>query len=196
MECLIPSLIRKTWPLPNIDICLDSVGGAKCITVIDVMSTYWQISVAEKDTAKTAFIMGRAKYVFRLLPLGVLCAPWIFRHTMAMALSHKGPDNITLCYINDLKSLERTFAALQAAGSTLEPSKIRFGPKQVSYLGHIISADGISVDQEHIQAINDLPTPTCIKDLHSGPGVMNFVRQFIKDHADITAPVVDLIRKE
>ena len=173
---------------------------------MDVMSAYWQVKIKDCDVHKTAFVTERGKYVFRRLPFGVLCAPRIFQRSMSMALGHIGPDYGILCYMDDLiclsstfdehlKSLERTFAALQAAGLTLKPSKIRFGPKQVSYLGHVISADGISVGQDRIQAINDLPTPTCIKDLRSVLGMVNFVRRFIKDYADITAPLVDLTRK-
>ena len=97
---------------------------------------------------------------------------------------------------NHLKSLESMFAALQAAGLTLKPSKLAFGPKSVAYLGHVISAEGSAVEKDRIDAIQELPTPTCIKDLRSVLGVMNFVRRFVPNFADVTAPLVDLTRKE
>ena len=126
---------------------------------------------------------------------------------MSIALGHLGPDSGVLSYMDDLicinrtfenhlVSLEKMFAALQAAGLTLKPSKIQFGRKEVDYLGHVISAKGISVSTDRIDVIRDLPTPKCIKDLRSVLGMANFVRRFVKDYADLTAPLVDLTRKD
>ncbi|CAB1106859.1 unnamed protein product [Ectocarpus sp. CCAP 1310/34] len=81
-------------------------------------------------------------------------------------------------------------------GLTLKPSKISFGPKSIECLGHIISAKGISVGKDRIKAVQNLPTPRCLKDLRSVLGVVNFVRRFIPDYAEITNPLVELTRKE
>ena len=62
-----------------------------------------------------------------------------------------------------LKLLEDMFYALQTAGLTLKPSKIHFGPKEVQYLGHVLSANGIHLGKDQIKAIIDLKTPTTIK---------------------------------
>ena len=89
-----------------------------------------------------------------------------------------------------MKSLESMFAALQAAGLTLKPSKLAFGSKSVAYLGHDISAEeGVAVGKDRIKAIQELPTPACIKDLRSVLGVMNFVRRFVPNFAEVTAPL-------
>ena len=97
---------------------------------------------------------------------------------------------------NQSKSLESMFAALQTAGLTLKPSKLAFGPKSVANFGHVVSAEGVAVGKYRIKAIQELPTPTCIKDLRSVLGVMNFARRFVPNFAEVTAPLVDLTRKE
>ena len=74
--------------------------------------------------------------------------------------------------------------------------QLAFGPKSVVYLGHEISAEGVAVGEDRIKSIQELPTPTCIKDLRSVLGVMNFVRRFVPNYAEITAPLVDLTRKD
>ena len=138
------------------------------------------------------------------MPFGVSNAPWIFTEMAHKTLGHI-PE--LLIYMDDLcvlsadfeshmKSLESMFVALQAAGLTLKPSKVAFGPKSIEYLGHIISKDGVSVGEDRIDAIQKLPTPTCIKDLRSVLGVVNFVRRFIPDYAEVTAPLVELTKKE
>ena len=84
------------------------------------------------------------------------------------------------------------FHALQTAGLTLKPSKIHFGPKEVQNLGHVLSADGIRMDEDRIKAIIDLEIPTTIKELRSVLGTVNFVRKFIPNLAPITEPLVAL----
>ena len=52
-------LIRKTWPIPNIETHLDAVGGAKFITVADVQSAFHQLPVADSDVESTAFVSAK-----------------------------------------------------------------------------------------------------------------------------------------
>ena len=99
-----------------------------------------------------------------------------------MALSNLGPDSGVLSdiiYISStlekhLQSLGKMFAALQAAGLTVKASKVQFGQKEIEYLGHIISAKGISVSDGRIKDTQKLPLPASIKDLRSVFGMLNF----------------------
>ena len=95
-----------------------------------------------------------------------------------------------------LTLLESMLQALQAAGLTLKPSKVQFGPKEVKFLGHILSAKGIRIGEDRIKAITDLPTPKTIKELRSVLGMINFVRKFIPDLSTVIAPLVELTQKE
>ena len=192
--------------MPNLEPCLDAVGDALYISVADILSAFWQLPVAEGHVDRTAFVTPRGKYCFKCMPFGAANAPWLFQHVMSLALGHLGPDSGILSYIDylicinhtfesHLVSLEKMFAALYVAGLTLKPSKIQFRQKQVNYLGHVISAKGISVSTDRINAIHDLPTPKCIEDLRSVLGMANVVRRFVKGYSDLTAPLVELTRK-
>ena len=149
------------------------------------------------------FVNTSGKYCHKRMPFGVCNAPWLLT-----VMGHKTLGHIPelLIYMDDLcvspatwetnfKSFQSRFAALQAAGLTLKPSKA-FGPKSVASLGKVISAEGVAVGEDRIKAIQELPTPTCIKDLRSVVGVMIFVRRFVPNFAQVTAPLVDLTRKE
>ena len=78
---------------------------------------------------------------------------------------------------------------------TLKPSKIHFGSKEVQYLGHVLSANGIRMGEDRVKAIIVLKTPTTIKGLRSVLGAINFVRKFIPNLAIIIEPLVALTRK-
>ena len=199
-------LVRETWPMPDIESHTDTVGGANFITVCDVQSAYWQIPIAPKDRHKTAFVTSKGKYVFKVLPFGIANAPWIFQRVMSLAFANFGQPSGLLVYMDDLiacsatweahlKLLEDMFRALQTAGLTLKPAKIHFGPKEVQYLGHVLSADGIRMGEDRIKAIVDLKTPTTIKELLSVLGTVNFVRKFIPNLATKIEPLVALTRK-
>ena len=95
-----------------------------------------------------------------------------------------------------LTLLENTCKAIQGAGLTLKPSIVQFGPKEVKYLGHVISAHGIRIGDDRIRAIIGLPKPTYIKQLRSVLGMINFVRKFIPNLAATIAPLVALTKKE
>ena len=94
-----------------------------------------------------------------------------------------------------LRLLEDMFRALQAAGLTLKSSKIHFGPKEVHYLGHVLSANGIRMGKDRVKAIIDLKTPTTTKELRSVLGTINFVRKFILNLSTIIDPLVALTRE-
>ena len=199
-------LIRETWPIPDIEAHIDTVGGAKFITECDIQSAYWQIPIAKKDCHKTAFVTSKGKYVFKVFLFGIANAPWIFQRVMSLAFANFGQSNGLLVYMDDaiayfatweahLQLLEDMFRALQTAGLTLQPSKIHFGPKEVQYLGHVLSADGICMGEDRIKAIIDLKTTTTIKELRSVLGTVNFVRKFIPNLAPIIEPLIALTRK-
>ena len=161
-------VVRETWPMLDIESHIDTVGGVNFITVCDVQSAYyWQIPIAKKDCHKTAFVTSKGKYVFKVLPFGIANAPWIFQRVMSLAFANFDQPSGLLVYMDDviarsatweahLRLLEDMFRALQTAGLTLKPSKVHFGPKEVQYLGHVLSADGIRVGEDRIKAVIDL----------------------------------------
>ena len=125
---------------------------------------------------------------------------------MSLAFANFGQPSGLLVFMDDviacsatweahLKLLEDMFRSLQTAGLTLKPAKIHFGPKEVQYPGHVLSADGIRMSEDRIKAIIDLKTPTTIKELRSVLGTVNFVRKFIPNLATIIEPLVALTRK-
>ena len=66
---VIPStnrhIVRKSWPIPNLDSCLDAVGGVKFISTADALSAFWQLPVAEEHIDRTAFVTPTGKFCFK-----------------------------------------------------------------------------------------------------------------------------------
>lgn len=134
-----------------------------------------------------------------------MSAPWLFQSIKSAVIGHLGPDSGHLWYIDDsmcssstfeehMKFIRLMFAALQPAGLTLKPSKIQFDPKEINYLGHVISEVEISVRIDRANTISNLPVPKCIKDLRSVLGMINSC--FLSNkYAQVTASLVALTTK-
>ena len=92
--------------------------------------------------------------------------------------------------------LAEMFQSLINVGLTLKPSKAKFGPAEVKYLGYVISPHGIKVGDDRIEAITSIPPPQNIKQLRSFLGAVSFVRKFIRDYSTVIEPLEALTRKE
>ena len=57
-------IIRKTWPMPGLESCLDAVGQALFISLTDFQSAFWQLPVVEEHVDRTAFVTRAGKYCF------------------------------------------------------------------------------------------------------------------------------------
>ena len=84
-------LIRKTWPMANLEDNIDMAGGAQFI-VVDVRSAYWQIPVHPDQVESTAFVTNSGKYCYKRMSFGVCDAPWLFTE-----MEHKTLDHIPKC---------------------------------------------------------------------------------------------------
>ena len=78
----------------------------------------------------------------------------------------------------------------------LNPSKCRLATKEVKYLGHIVSKQGLKVNPENIDKIKNCQRPTNVKQVRSALGMMGYYRKFILGYAKIAQPLNDLLKKE
>ena len=99
-------LIRKTWPMANLEDKIDMVGGAKFISVADVQSAYWQIPVHPDHVQTTVFVTSSGKYCYKRMPFGVCNALWRFTEIFHKTLGHF-PE--LLIYMDDLCVLSKTW---------------------------------------------------------------------------------------
>jgi hypothetical protein len=80
-------------------------------------------------------------------------------------------------------------------GLKLNPDKIQLQLKEVSYMGHRITSNGLKIDPEKTKAIRDMPVPTDKLGVQRLLGMVNNVQKFAPKLAEITTPLRDLIKK-
>lgn len=172
---------KDVYPLPRIDDALDCLHGAQYFSSIDLRSGYWQISVDPMDREKTAFITPDGLYQFKVMPFGLCNAPATFERMMDSLLrGYKW--SICLCYLDDvivysptfeshLTRLSAVLAVFRRATLQLNSAKCRFGRREITMLGHLVSAAGVQPDPDKVRAVQQFPVPRSAKDVRSFVGL-------------------------
>jgi hypothetical protein len=91
-------------------------------------------------------------------------------------------------------ALDKVFTALRDAGLKLNPSKCAFGVNRVTYLGHIISKNGIEVDPDKRQAVCDFPIPKNTTEVRAFHGLCNYFRPLFPNFGEIAKVLTDLCK--
>ncbi|KAJ9529125.1 hypothetical protein QJQ45_007804 [Haematococcus lacustris] len=194
--------IRDQYPLPRIDDLFDQLAGKTVFSSLDLQAGYHQIRIPAEDVPKTAFRTPEGHYQFKVLCFGLTNAPATFQRVMNEAFAEVIND-CALVYLDDilvmsenteqhLVHLRRVFDLLRKNKFYAKLSKCEFMKRTLMFLGHIISAQGISVDPCKVTAISNWPVPTSLKTLQSFLGAANYVRKFVHNFSTIAAPLTNL----
>ena len=163
--------------------------GAEVFITLDLRSGYYHISLSGNSKAKTAFVTPFGKYQFEAVPFGLAQAPVYFQQLISMVL--QGCSDFAMAYLDDiiifskneeehLKHIEIIFQKLKETGLELKESKCDFFKKEIHYLGHLISDNGI------------YPLPRNPKEIKQFLGLCGYYRKFVPQFVDISRPLAKL----
>nr|GFC70832.1 putative reverse transcriptase domain, aspartic peptidase domain protein [Tanacetum cinerariifolium] len=173
--------IRNRYPLPRINDLFDQLQGAMHFCKIDLRSGYHQLRVKEQDISKTAFRTRYGHYEFLVMPFGLTNAPAVFMDLMNR-IFREFLDKFVIVFIDDIlvfsKSKEEHEDHLRTVLQTLQQeklyakfSKCEFWLSSVAFLGHIVSAKGITMNPAKVEAITKWPRPTSVTEVRSFLGL-------------------------
>jgi len=200
------STVKDVYPIPRMDVFLDSLGDATVFSTLDCNAGYWQIPVAADDRDKMTFTSHMGFFRFLLLPFGLLNAPASLQRALEIILSGIRWQTC-LVYLDDVIVFSRTVDAhiqhlrevlllLEKAGVSREPSKCHLFQQEVEYLGHVVRPGQLLVNQKNIKSLTQALPPRSQTELKSFLGMCNVYRRFIKDYAHIAKPLTKLTSKK
>ena len=196
--------ICDSFPLPRVEEALQAVQAAVWFSSFDLAQGYLQMAMEEEDIEKTAFRAGSSGlYEFTRMPFGLTNAGASFCRLMEMCIGDQ--QYVTLLfYLDDicifaetadqmLDRIEFVFSRLKEFNLKIKPKKSHFFQTSVTFLGHILSANGLSPNPEKVAKIKDWPTPKTPKEVHSFVGLASYYRRFIPNFAKWAGPLHALI---
>jgi hypothetical protein len=198
--------IKNKYPLPRIDILFNQLAGAKVFSKVDLRSGYHQIKIHSEDVPKTAFSTRYGLYEYLVMSFGLTNAPAHFMYLMNSVFMPE-LDKFIVVFIDDIliysKSKEEHAQHLQVILQRLQDhqlyakfSKCAFCLKEVSFFGHVISAEGIAVDPSKIQEVLDWKSPKSVTQIRSFLVLAGYYRRFIPNFSKIAKPMTQLLEKE
>jgi hypothetical protein len=140
------------------------------------------------------------------MPFGLTNAPATFQALMNDVL-HPFLRRFVLVFFDDiliyssswsdhLRHVRAVLKTLRQHHLFAKCSKCSFDESTVAYLGHVISSDGVAMDQQKVQAVADWPMPRTVRAIRGFLGLASYYRKFIRDFGSITEPLTRLLRKE
>jgi transposase InsO family protein len=199
-------VIRDSFSLPRLDETMDALIGAKFFSKLDLKSGYYQIPMHEAHKERTAFSVGPLGFFeFNSMPMGTVNATSSFQRLMQQCL---GNIHLKECVVflddilvysdtfeNHLQRLKNVFQRLRDCGLKLKPSKCEFLKTHCQYLGHVVSAEGVSTDPSKINKVQEWKVPSNAKELSSFLGFTGFYRRYVKGYSSVAKPLQDVLKE-
>ncbi|KAA0059783.1 pol protein [Cucumis melo var. makuwa] len=197
--------VKNRYPLPRINDLFDQLQGATVFSKIDLRSGYHQLRIKDRDVPKTAFRSRYGHYEFIVMSFGLTNAPAVFMDLMNKVF-REFLDTFVIVFIDDILIYSKIEAEheehLRMVLQTLRDNKLyakfskcEFWLKQVSFLGHVVSKAGVSVDPAKIEAVTSWPRPSTVSEVRSFLGLAGYYRWFVENFSRIATPLTQLTRK-
>jgi deoxyuridine 5'-triphosphate nucleotidohydrolase len=198
--------VKNKYPLPYMEELFDQLYKAKVFSKLDLWSGYHQIRIKESDRHKTAFRTAFGHFEYLVLPFGLTNAPAIFMRLMHDVLRPLLGKCVTV-FLDDIlvysedeeqheQHLRQVLTLLKQNQLYAKKSKCEIGVREVEYLGHVVSGDGIKPMADKVEAVRKWPVPKTVTEVQSFLGLANYYRRFIPNFAKIAGPLTELTHKD
>ena len=204
------ALRREHYKLPTLDDVLPELLKTRIITTVDLKSGYWHVKLDAESSKLTTFATPHGRFRWLRLPFGTNVSAEIFAKRLHDCV-HDLPGLI--CVADDIMiygvgstdeeamidhdvKLEKLLQRCLDIGIRLNASKMKLRQRSVTFLGHIITKDGLMADPAKIEAIRDMPCPTDVAGVQRLNGFVNYLAKFLPGLSDVMEPIRQLTKMD
>jgi hypothetical protein len=197
--------IKNKYPLSRIEDLFDQIKWASVFSKIDLRLGYHQLKIWESDIPKTTFHIWYGLYEYTVLSFGLTNAPAYFMYLMNKVFMEY-LDKFIVVFIDENlifskteeeheKHLRLVLEKFRSNKLYAKFSKCEFWLTEVAFLGHIISAGGVSVDPSKVKDVLNWMPPTNASEIRSFLRLVGYFRRFIQDFSKLAKPMTKLLEK-
>lgn len=206
--CLDPrdlnkAVLREHHRIPTMEDIAFKFNGMKFFTIVDMKHGYWHVPLTQSSSLLTTFNTPFGRYCYNRLPFGLRSSAEVFEKRVEQVFG----DLPVSIYFDDLivagetqeahdENLRRLLERARTCNVKFNRDKIQLNRTEVSYLGHIVSAEGLKADPTKVKAIADMPSPTDVAGIQRLLGTLNFLRSYIPDMSNLTQPFRCLMKQD
>ena len=198
--------LPDTYMLPRINTVTDQMAGAKWFSTFDLSKSFYQVGYDEESVNLTAFTANHRRYVFNRMVMGHVSFSSQFARMIDQLLANIPLDQLAY-FLDDLMlasedrethldRLEVLLERLARANLKLMPAKCKLLRRKVEFVGWTISDKGVSINDERVKAVKDLPAPRNFKETQKVMGFLSYHRRFVKGFAGLAKPIYELLDKD
>ncbi|KAL9259867.1 Retrovirus-related Pol polyprotein from transposon 17.6-like protein [Drosera capensis] len=208
--------IKNRYLLPCIDDLFDQLQRASVCPKIDLRSGYHQLHIKADDISKTAFRTRYGHYEFVVMSFGLTNTPVVFMDLMNKVFKPYLDDSLWVfkpyldrffvVFIDDIlvysrdhqeheENLRTILETLRENELYAKLKKCEFWLKEVAFLEHVISGEGVKIDPKKIEAVTKWSRPSKVTEVRSFLGLARYYRRFMKGLSKIAIPLSKLTRK-
>ena len=197
--------IKNKHPIPHIDDLFNQLQGAYTFSIIDLRSGYHQLKIRATDVPKTAFRTRYGHYEFLVMSFGLTNAPAAFMSLMK-GIFKPCLDLFVIVFIDDIliysksrkeheEHLKIVLELLREKRLYAKFSKYEFWLDSVSFLGHVVSKDGVMVDPSKIETVRNWVRPTNVSEVRSFVGLASYYHLFVKGFSSIASQLTSYTKR-
>ncbi|XP_062700774.1 uncharacterized protein K02A2.6 isoform X1 [Aedes albopictus] len=201
------AIVPQHYPLPTFEDILPHLQNCKWFSKIDLVKAFHQVVLAENTRFITTFATHQGYYRYKRLAFGMNCASEVFQSIIERVL--KGISGVKV-FIDDIlvfapnkrihdEVLRLVLRRLQEYGITINPRKCVYGKSEVTFMGHILSENGIKPTMDKVEAIKLLCEPRNVQEMRNFLGMITYLSRFIPNLSTLvvlTTPLRGLLRKD
>ena len=207
--CLDPkplniAIKREIHRIPTADDVQAKLCGKTVFTVVDMKDSYWQVCLDDDSSYLCTFHTPWGRKRFLRMPFGISSAGEVMQKRNETTF---GDINGVYVIADDLiiagkdvqehdQILHRVMQRAQEKGVRFNRNKLQFKLSEVTYMGNVVSSEGLRPCPKKIDAIVNMPEPTCKTSLQRLLGMIRYLSQFIPNESTITAPLRSLLKKD
>ena len=198
------AVIREKHPVPTVEETLQEVSYVKVFSKLDLNMAFHQIELHPESRDITTFASPNGLYRYKHLLFGINMATEKFQQIVWQIIrdcpgAYNLHDDLRVVGADDQEhdeNLERVMNKLQENGITLNYDKCEIGVPSMTYMGDVLSGEGLKVSDERVKAIVEAPAPQNQSEVRSFLGSVQFCSKFIPNFATISSPLWDLTSKD